>query len=185
MGNGRYPQNILADVGVQTDRLTLELVWRFRETVRSGIFDEKMYSLFTKYYIEGLSVKETAAALDMSVNQVKRGLKRIIKLLKREMISITPGLLEEEVRYALPEPDEMYGDQVPWEERFVEIDFLTCIDELDISVRSYVALKRAGVGTVEDIEELGIEGLRSIRGLNERCIREITEEVKKRFVVDL
>lgn len=52
------------------------------------------------------------------------------------------------------------------------------IEELDLSCRSYVCLKRAGIDTVEQLRQMDNDKLRSIPHMNERCFQEITEKME-------
>lgn len=52
------------------------------------------------------------------------------------------------------------------------------IVNLDLSVRSYNCLKRAGVVTVRDILDLGPEKLKEVRNLGIKCYREIVDILK-------
>lgn len=51
------------------------------------------------------------------------------------------------------------------------------IEELDLSVRAYNALKRAGINTKEEIENFTEEDLMKIKGLNVRAMREVKEKL--------
>ena len=51
------------------------------------------------------------------------------------------------------------------------------IDELDLSVRSYNVLARAGIVTTEKIEEMADDELRAISHMSEKCVKEIRESV--------
>lgn len=51
------------------------------------------------------------------------------------------------------------------------------ITELDLSVRSYNVLLRAGIDTTEKIKEMTDDDLRQIKHLNEKCLKEIREVV--------
>lgn len=51
------------------------------------------------------------------------------------------------------------------------------ITDLDLSVRSYNVLLRAGIDTTEKIKEMTDDDLRQIKHLNEKCLKEIREVV--------
>jgi len=51
--------------------------------------------------------------------------------------------------------------------------------DINFSVRSYNCLRRAGIETLADLENLSYEELINIRSLNQKCIEEIISEVKK------
>ena len=51
------------------------------------------------------------------------------------------------------------------------------IEELDLSVRSYNCLKRAGINTVEDLRQKTYEDMLAVRNLSERCLEEIIDKL--------
>lgn len=53
------------------------------------------------------------------------------------------------------------------------------IDNLDLTVRTYNCLKRAGINTVSQLRNMYTEDLRKIKNFNQRCIDEIAEKLEK------
>lgn len=51
------------------------------------------------------------------------------------------------------------------------------VEELDLSVRSYNCLKRAGINTVEDLRYKTYEDMLAVRNLSERCLEEIIDKL--------
>ena len=51
------------------------------------------------------------------------------------------------------------------------------IEELELSVRSYNCLKRAGINTVEDLRQKTYEDMLAVRNLSERCLEEIIDKL--------
>ena len=51
------------------------------------------------------------------------------------------------------------------------------IEELELSVRSYNCLKRAGIDTIDRLHIMSDEDLRAVRNLGQRCIIEIREKL--------
>lgn len=49
------------------------------------------------------------------------------------------------------------------------------LEELNLSVRAYVCLKKAGIDTVEQLRRLRIDDLFHIERLNESCVQNIFE----------
>ena len=78
----------------------------------------------------------------------------------RDKLSMKP---EGEVE---PEPETPKAEDIP-------------IDELELSVRSYNCLKRAGFNTVEDLSKTTIEKLMRVRNLGKRSIDEILAKLKE------
>lgn len=77
--------------------------------------------------------------------------------------------LEEEIR---EEEKRISEEQYP---DFSNIN----IDELDLSTRSYGALRRAGIKNLEQLSELTIEEFENIRNFGRKSIQEVIEKVKK------
>lgn len=59
------------------------------------------------------------------------------------------------------------------------VDDSSSIDELELSVRSFNCLKRAGIDTVGELRSKTYEDLRRIRNLSPRCREEIMEKLKE------
>ena len=53
------------------------------------------------------------------------------------------------------------------------------IEELDLSVRSYNCLKRAGIDTVQQLSEMTEVKLTRIRNLGNNCVQEIKGKLAK------
>ena len=51
------------------------------------------------------------------------------------------------------------------------------IDELDLSVRSYNALSRAGITTTEKIKEMTDDEPRAVNNMSGKCVKEIRSAV--------
>lgn len=51
------------------------------------------------------------------------------------------------------------------------------IEELNLSVRTYNCLKRAGINTVDELRVIPIDELEMIRGMGERGLEEIAEKL--------
>jgi len=52
------------------------------------------------------------------------------------------------------------------------------IDELELSVRSYNCLKRAGINTVEELTNRSLESMGNIRNLGKKSLDEIQGRLK-------
>ena len=52
------------------------------------------------------------------------------------------------------------------------------LEEVDISVRTYNCLKRAGINTIEDLEEYSENDLKRVRTLGQQCLYEVLEICK-------
>ena len=70
-----------------------------------------------------------------------------------------------------------YGVIVGTEDEAYDSGEFTSIEELDLSPRALFCLNNAGVKSVEKLHELNDEDLKSVPGLNQRCIDEIKEKL--------
>ena len=52
------------------------------------------------------------------------------------------------------------------------------IDELELSVRSYNCLKRAGINTVEELCKMSSEDMMHVRNLGRKALEEILQKLK-------
>jgi DNA-directed RNA polymerase subunit alpha len=52
------------------------------------------------------------------------------------------------------------------------------LDELELSVRAYCALKRAGITTTEDLCNMTAEDVIKVRNLGRRCLEEVISVMK-------
>lgn len=91
---------------------------------------------------------------------------------KQEIIKI---LIEEEKRYGLPVLlDYVFGKNIKVKLNYTLKDCEASIDELNLSVRSQNALKRAGILTLDTlIDELNAGNLKGIRNLGRKSYSEI------------
>ena len=54
------------------------------------------------------------------------------------------------------------------------------IDDLDLTVRSYNCLKRAGISTVEELTQKTEEEMSRVRNLGKKSLKEVKEELQAR-----
>lgn len=57
---------------------------------------------------------------------------------------------------------------------------MASIDELELTTRAYNVLKRAGIDTVEKLDSISDSELLRIRNLNQKCLSDIREKLKKK-----
>lgn len=97
--------------------------------------------------------------------------------------------------------DEIYSDESECDKRFKEIKAMLLdranetdmqpvkviaatdimIEEMDLSVRAYNCLKRAGVRTLDDVIRLGSDRLLEVRNLGKKCYDEIVWILVNRY----
>ena len=52
------------------------------------------------------------------------------------------------------------------------------IEELDLSVRSYNCLKRAGINTVEELTDRSEEDMMKVRNLGKKSLKEVKQKLE-------
>jgi len=96
-----------------------------------------------------------------------------------EAVSLAAKILTEHLRLfmALQEPEgpvEILGEK---EEEEKDRVFDMTIEELDLSVRSYNCLKRAGINTVEELIKRTEQDIMKVRNLGKKSLQEIKEKL--------
>lgn len=66
------------------------------------------------------------------------------------------------------------------EEKVVDKKYETKIEELDLSVRSYNCLKRAGINTVGDLIQKNEEEMMRVRNLGRKSLKEVLQKLRER-----
>lgn len=73
--------------------------------------------------------------------------------------------------------DTMIEDNLEFDMDDEGFDVLTPIDDLDLSVRSYNCLKRAGINSVEELQKLSDDDLAHVRNLGRKSMEEIKRKI--------
>ncbi len=97
----------------------------------------------------------------------------------RDIVSLAAKIMEEHVKLfvALSELGNIGGILVPPEEdKKMKILEMT-IEEMDLSVRSYNCLKRAGIHTVEDLTKKTEEDMYKVRNLGKKSLDEVVAKL--------
>ena len=66
------------------------------------------------------------------------------------------------------------------EEKVTNRKYETKIEELDLSVRSYNCLKRAGINTVGDLIQKNEEEMMRVRNLGRKSLKEVIQKLRER-----
>lgn len=186
----------------------LEYNLRILTSPRGGCLTGDRTRILELFYKEGCSVEQTADRLQTSKGHIRRELHRIRHLLKKNILSIYFGprrkyhyTKNDRVRGGLRRrysfslcPDELGGnliyDDFP-EDLFLsewilpdEPELLICegesipIEDLELSVRSYNCLKRAGYNTAGSIARAGKSELSKVRNMGKKSLDEIERTLK-------
>lgn len=95
----------------------------------------------------------------------------------KESISLAAKVLNEHLSLFINLSDDQYNDQmqimVETEEKGQEDALEMTIEELDLSVRSFNCLKRAGINTVEDLTNKTESDMMKVRNLGRKSLDEV------------
>ncbi len=174
-----YPYNALSDMGFSAediDKYALCLLSDFYGLIWKGLFTSSRYRIFRRYYIDGYSPQDISSAMGLSLNHVKRELSRIKHTLRRNATKAVPDTITD---YS----NELPIDPEDTKDNILSVvknnPYLLDIDDLGLSVRSHMILRRSGIQTLGDIRDLGLEGLRSLRNKGSNSINEILAVLKE------
>ena len=53
------------------------------------------------------------------------------------------------------------------------------VEELDLSVRSYNCLKRAGINTVQELADKSMDDMMKVRNLGKKSLEEVEQKLKE------
>ena len=98
----------------------------------------------------------------------------------KEAISMAAKLLNEHLNLFINLSDETSVEEimVEKEDKGKEKVLEMTIEELDLSVRSFNCLKRAGINTVNDLIEKSEEEMMKVRNLGKKSFDEVKEKLK-------
>lgn len=85
-----------------------------------------------------------------------------------EQLSLFTALTEQSVSISTKEPEEKNNDKV------LEMT----IEDLDLSVRAYNCLKRAGINTVQELTLMRPEDLMKVRNLGKKSMEEVVQKLQ-------
>lgn len=96
-----------------------------------------------------------------------------------EAVSLSAKILTEHLRFFISLDEEADGMEIMVEKEEEEKDRLMemTIEELDLSVRSYNCLKRAGINTVEELTRRTEEDMMKVRNLGRKSLQEVKEKL--------
>lgn len=96
-----------------------------------------------------------------------------------EAVSLSAKILTEHLRFFISLDEQAEGMEIMVEKEEEEKDRLMemTIEELDLSVRSYNCLKRAGINTVEELTRRTEEDMMKVRNLGKKSLQEVKEKL--------
>ena len=98
----------------------------------------------------------------------------------KEAVSLAAKVLNEHLNLFVDLSEEGYTEQIMVEkdDKCKEKVLEMTIEELDLSVRSFNCLKRAGINTVEDLTNKTEEDMMKVRNLGRKSLDEVVLKLK-------
>ena len=98
----------------------------------------------------------------------------------KEAVSLAAKILNEHLNLFIELSDEAMNTEimVEREEKIKEKVLEMTIEELDMSVRSFNCLKRAGIDTVEDLTNINEEDMIKVRNLGKKSLEEVIQKLQ-------
>ena len=191
-GNDNYPINLLDESagGRWEDDLPKDITGSL-EYVLEGL-PERDGRVIRARFRDKKSLEEIAKSENVSRERIRqitgKAIKKLAHPLRRNyLIYGVKGMENRAVQQAVSKQlyaatksildiSEILGNALP--DSLGSLKF-TEIDELDLSVRGYSCLKRAGLNTLGDICALSLDELANVRNLGEKTFDEIVKVVHK------
>lgn len=123
----------------------------------------------------------------MDKRQLMENLNKSLHILKKSGTVTLSDKSLKTLRDSIEEALKLLGNDLPKDTSDALTDKTSdttdgTIDRLGLSKRSSNALKRAGLMTLKDLRGITTDKLKSIRGLGETSLKEITEKAKEQGV---
>ncbi|MBQ6968439.1 MAG: hypothetical protein IJP84_11130 [Lachnospiraceae bacterium] len=123
----------------------------------------------------------------MEKRQVIENLNKSLQTLKKDHTVTLSDKSLKTLRDSIEEALNLLGNDLPKDTSDALTDKTSdatdeTIDHLGLSKRSSNALKRAGLMTLKDLRGITTDNLKSIRGLGETSLKEITEKAEEQGV---
>ena len=132
-------------------------------------------SIFTPVLMMNYSVENTRVGNITDYDRLKMELKTNGTISAKEAVSLAAKILNEHLNLFVELSDEGKKTEimVEREENIKEKVLEMTIEELDMSVRSFNCLKRAGIDTVEDLTNRTEEDMIKVRNLGKKSLEEV------------
>ena len=147
------------------------------QTVIGVIPIDSIYSPVTKvnYTVENTRVGQITDYDKLTLDLVTNG-----TINAKEAVSLAAKILSEHLNLFIELSDEAKNTEimVDREETIKEKVLEMTIEELDMSVRSFNCLKRAGIDTVEDLTNRTEEDMIKVRNLGKKSLEEVIQKLQ-------
>ncbi len=137
-------------------------------------------SIFTPVYMANYTVENTRVGNMVDYDKLTMKITTNGVISAKEAISLAAKILNEHLRLFVDLSDEAINAEimVEREETIKEKVLEMTIEELDLSVRSFNCLKRAGINTVEDLANRTQDDMIKVRNLGKKSLEEVIQKLE-------
>ena len=136
-------------------------------------------SIYTPVYNVSYNVENTRVGNNMGYDKLTLNVLTNGTISAKEAVSLGAKILNEHLNLFVELSDEAKRAEImiEREETIKEKVLEMTIEELDMSVRSFNCLKRAGIDTVEDLTNRSEEDMIKVRNLGKKSLEEVIEKL--------
>ena len=137
-------------------------------------------SIFTPVYKVAYNVENTRVGNSIDYDKLTINVQTNGTIAAKEAVSLAAKVLNEHLRLFIDMSDvAKNADDIMVERPEVQRDKVLemTIEELDLSVRSFNCLKRAGIDTVEDLINRSEEDMIKVRNLGRKSLEEVIQKI--------
>ena len=137
-------------------------------------------SIYTPVLKVNYSVENTRVGQITDYDKLTLGIWTDGTISAKEAVSLAAKVLNEHLNLFVDLSEEGYTEQIMVEkdDKCKEKVLEMTIEELDLSVRSFNCLKRAGINTVEDLTNKTEEDMMKVRNLGRKSLDEVVLKLK-------
>ena len=136
-------------------------------------------SIFTPVYKVAYNVENTRVGNSIDYDKLTINVQTNGTIAAKEAVSLAAKVLNEHLKLFIDMSDEAKNKEIMVERAEVKKEKVLemTIEELDLSVRSFNCLKRAGIDTVEDLINRTEEDMIKVRNLGRKSLEEVIQKL--------
>ena len=136
-------------------------------------------SIFTPVYKVEYNVENTRVGNSIDYDKLTIKVKTNGTIAANEAVSLAAKVLNEHLKLFIDMSDEAKNKEIMVERAEVKKEKVLemTIEELDLSVRSFNCLKRAGIDTVEDLIDRTEDDMMKVRNLGRKSLEEVIQKL--------
>ena len=136
-------------------------------------------SIFTPVYKVAYNVENTRVGNSIDYDKLTINVQTNGTIAAKEAVSLAAKVLNEHLKLFIDMSDDAKNKEIMVERAEVKKEKVLemTIEELDLSVRSFNCLKRAGIDTVEDLIDRTEEDMMKVRNLGRKSLEEVIQKL--------